>query len=77
MQQKLNMVDTVIRASIAYSFYVVPYSMPTILKLDKKLISLQKKICGLPNCTPNITAQLPQNLFGMEAFSIKNASVNN
>jgi hypothetical protein len=25
------------------------------------------------NCTPNITTQLPHNLFGMEAFSIKNA----
>jgi hypothetical protein len=67
------MVDTVICAGIAYSFYAIPYSMPTILKLDKKIISLQKKICGLPNCTPNVTTQLPHNLFGMEAFSIKNA----
>jgi hypothetical protein len=67
------MVDTVIRADIAYNFYAVPYSMSTIIKLDKKLISLQKKICGLPNCTPNITAQLLQNLFGLEGFSLKNA----
>jgi hypothetical protein len=66
------MVDTIICAGIAYSFYAVPYSIPSIIKLDKKLISLQKKICGLPNCTPNITAQLPHNLFGIEAFSIKN-----
>jgi hypothetical protein len=73
MKQKINMVDTVIRAGIAYSFYTVPYSLPNIIKLDKKLISLQKKICGLPNCTRNIIAQLPHNLFGMKAFSIKNA----
>jgi hypothetical protein len=73
MKQKISMVDTVIRAGIAYSFYAVPYSLPTILKLDKKIISLQKKICGLPNCTSNIITQLPQYLFGMEAFSIKNA----
>jgi hypothetical protein len=73
MKQKINMVDTVIRVGIAYSFYTIPYSLPNIIKLDKKLISLQKKICGLPNCTPNIIAQLPHNLFGIEAFSIKNA----
>jgi hypothetical protein len=71
--QKLNMINTVIRAGIAYSFYAVPYSMPTIIKLDKKIIALYKKIYTLPSCTPNIATQLPHNLFGMEAFSIKNA----
>ena len=35
-KQKIKMVDTVIRAGIAYSFYAVPYSLPTIKKLDKK-----------------------------------------
>jgi hypothetical protein len=73
LKQKITMVDIVIRVGIAYSFYAVPYSMPTIFKLDKKIIFLQKKICGLPNCIPNISTQLPHNLFGMEAFSIKNA----
>ena len=69
IKQKFSMVDTVIRAGIAYSFYAVPYSLPTIKKLDIKIIAIQKKICGLPNCTPNIVTQLPHDMFGMEAFS--------
>ena len=36
IKQKISMVDTVIRVGIAYSFYVVPYSLPAIKKLDKK-----------------------------------------
>jgi hypothetical protein len=42
LKQKLKMVDTVIRPGIAYSFYAVPYSMPNIVKLDQKIIALQK-----------------------------------
>jgi hypothetical protein len=67
------MVDTVIRVGIAYSFYVVPFSMPDILKLDWKLIALQKAICGLPRSIPNITTQLPHELFGSNVFSLKTA----
>ena len=67
------MVDTVIRAGIAYSFYAVPYSLPAIKKLDKKIIGIQKIICGLPKCTANVITQLPHELFGLEAFSLKNA----
>jgi hypothetical protein len=70
MKQKISMVDTVIRAGIAYSFYVVPYSLPAIKKLDKKIIALHKTICGLPRCTSNIATQLPHDLFGIEAFSL-------
>jgi hypothetical protein len=40
IKQKMHMIDTVIRAGIAYSFYIVPYSLPAIKKLDKKLIAL-------------------------------------
>jgi hypothetical protein len=54
------MVDTVIRAGIAYNFFAVPYSLPTIKKLDKKIIAIQKTICGLPKSTANIITQLPQ-----------------
>jgi hypothetical protein len=43
MQQKLNMVDIVIRAGIAYSFYAVPYSLPTITKFDKNLFHSKRK----------------------------------
>ena len=73
IKQKIKMVDTVIRAGIAYSFYAVPYSLPAIKKLDKKIIAIQKKNCGLPKCTPNIVTQLPHDMFGIEAFSLKNA----
>lgn len=54
MKQKINMADTIIRAGIAYSFYVVPYSIPAIKKLDKKIIALHKTICGISKCTSNI-----------------------
>jgi hypothetical protein len=63
------MVKIVIRPSIAYSFSVVPYYMADIRKLDKKIIALQKAICGLPHSTPNITTQFLHNLFGLDAFS--------
>ena len=43
IKQKIKMVDTVIRAGIAYNFYAVPYSLPTIKKLDKKIIGIQKQ----------------------------------
>jgi hypothetical protein len=41
------MANTIIRPEILYSFYAVLYSMPTIRKLDKQIIAIQKKICGL------------------------------
>ena len=75
MKQKIQMVDTVIRAGIAYSFYAVPYSFPAIKKLDIRIIVLHKIICGLPKCMLNAVTQLPHNLFGTEAFSLKNAYI--
>jgi hypothetical protein len=70
------MIDFVIRGGIAYtfyatpySFYATPYSMPDIQKLDRKLIALQKAICGLSRSTPNITTQLLHELFGINVFS--------
>jgi hypothetical protein len=71
LKQKLKMIDTVIRPGIAYSFYVVPYSMPNIAKLDQKIIALQKAICGLPKSTPNITKKLPHDQFGLNAHSLR------
>ena len=73
IKQKINMVDIVIRKGITYDFNVVPYSLPTIIKLDKKIIAIQKKICGLFKCTPNIMSQLPHDMFDIEAFLVKNA----
>jgi hypothetical protein len=71
LKQKQKMVDTVIRPGIAYSFYAVPYSMPNIAKLDKKIIGLQKTICGLPKSTLNITTKLPHDQYGLDAHSLK------
>ena len=72
MKQKINMTDTIIRVGITYNFYTVPYSIPAIKKLDKKIIALHKTICGIPKCTSSIVTQLPHNLFGIEAFSLQN-----
>ena len=73
IKQKINMVDTVIRAGIAYSSlqFHTPYQLSK--NLDKKIIAIQKTICGLPKSTANIITQLPHDLFGLEAFSLKNA----
>jgi hypothetical protein len=51
----------------------VAYSLPTINKLDKILIQLQKDICRLPKSTPNVMTQLLHTMFGLEAFSLRNA----
>jgi hypothetical protein len=48
LKQKLKMVDTVIRPGIAYSFYAMPYSMPNIIKLDKKKSASKKLYVGFP-----------------------------
>jgi hypothetical protein len=71
LKQKLKMVDIVIRPGIAYSFYVVPYSIPNIAKLNQKIIALQKAICGLPKSIPNITTNLPNDQFELDAYSLK------
>ena len=73
MNKKINMADTVIRVGIAYSFYAVPYFIPAIKKLDKKIIALHKTTCGLPKSTSNTGTQFPHDLFGIEAFSLQNA----
>ena len=64
MKQKIHMADTVIRAEIEYSFYVVPYSLPAIKKLDRIVTALHKVICGLPKCMSNVVTQLPYDMFG-------------
>ena len=73
MKQKIHITETVIRAGIVYGFYAVPFSLPTIRKLDKLLIRLQKTICSLPKSAPNVTTQLPHHLFGLNAFSLTQA----
>jgi hypothetical protein len=75
MKQKINMADTVIRARIAYSFYAVPYSIPAIKKLDKKIIALHKTICEIPKCTSNIATQLPTTFLELKHFHYKMPSM--
>ena len=72
MTQKIKMIDIVIRPGVAYSFYAVSYSTSTIKKLDNKILPAQKTACGLPKCLSNITIQLPHELYGLDAFSLKN-----
>jgi hypothetical protein len=72
MKQKIHMTDSVIRAGIAYGFYSVAFSLPTINKLDKIIIRLHKSIYGIPRSAPNVMTQLPHNMFGLEAFSLRN-----
>ena len=72
-ETNIHMTETIIRAKIAYGFYAVAFSLPTIHKLDKILIRLQKSICGLSKSAPNITTQLPHNLFGLNVFSLTQA----
>ena len=72
MEQKIYITKSVIRASIAYGFYVVAFCPPTIEQLDDKLITLQKSICDISNSVPNITTQLLHDLFGLNVFSLKN-----
>jgi hypothetical protein len=38
MKQKIDMTNSIIRACIANGFYIVAFSTPTIIKLDKILI---------------------------------------
>ena len=73
MKQKIHITETIIRVGIAYGFYAIPFSLPTIRKLDKLLIQLQKAIYGLPKSAPNVTTQLPDNLFGLNAFFLTQA----
>ena len=40
-------------------------------KIRLKIIGIQKTICGLPKCNANVITQLPHDLFGLEAFSLK------
>ena len=62
MKQKIKMLTTIIRVSIGYSFYSIPYSLPAIKKLNRKVIALHKPICGLPKCMSNVVIQLPRDI---------------
>ena len=57
------MIDTLIRAGIAYSFYAVSYLLSLIKKLDIKIISLHKTICGFSKCKSNAVTQFSHDMF--------------
>ena len=75
MKQKMHMTDLVIQARIAYALYAVPLSYNAIKKSDKHIIKLYRSFYDLPNNMPNITIQLPHQMFGIEAFSLTNANL--
>ena len=56
------MVDTIIRANIFCSFYVVLYSLLSIKKLDRKVIALPKVMYGLPISMSSDVTQLPHDI---------------
>ena len=58
---------------VAYNFYAILYSILEIHKLDKQIIAVTKEIWKVPKSTPNLATQLSYKLFGMNAFSFKNA----
>ena len=74
MKQKTNMVDTIIRADIPWSFYVVLYSLPSIQKLDGIVIALPKTMYDLPISMSNDVTQLPQDI-DIEALSPKHVYI--
>jgi hypothetical protein len=45
LQNKIKILNTVIRPSIEYAFYATPFSTPKPMKLDKLLIKLTKSTC--------------------------------
>ena len=73
-ETKNNMVDTVIQARIAYSFYAVPYFMPSLKNLNKKIIAPLKNI-WITKLYPKCHHTTPNELFGLQAFSLKNANL--
>ena len=74
MKQKIYITKYALWVGIAYGFYVVAFSHPTINKLDKIITKLHKIIINISHSTPNvIESQLPYNLFGLGSFSLHNA----
>ena len=63
MKQKIQMVDILIRAGMAYSFYIVSYLLSAIKKLDIRIIALHKTICDISKCMSNAVTQLPHDMF--------------
>jgi hypothetical protein len=69
-QQKIKVLNMVIRPGIEYAFYATPFSIPDVREMDKLLIKYTKAIRSLTTSTLNIFNQLPQETFGTEACSL-------
>eukprot|EP00249_Psilotum_nudum_P025023 c29352_g1_i1 orf=1-1104(-) len=64
IKQKLHMLNTVILPFIEYTYVSSPYSLAQLQNLERKLISLAKRMCHLPISTPNVVIQSPQHSYG-------------
>lgn len=70
LKQKIKILNTVIKLRIAYAYYAVPFSKPSIKKLDKIISKLTKDICHIPNSSAYILTQLPHINFGINVTSL-------
>ena len=48
LKQKVKILNTVIKSRIAYAYYAVPLFKLDIIKLDKIIGKITKKICKIP-----------------------------
>lgn len=67
--KKIHILNTVIKPNIAYAYYLVPFSKPDVLKLDKLLGKLTKEVCNIHKSTTNILTHLSIQDFGMYTLS--------
>ena len=73
IKQKISMVNTVIRAGIAYSFYAVSYSIPSIKKLKKKNYWIPKNNLWSTQMLNKHNNQLPHDFVWTRNLLTKNA----
>ena len=72
---KINMANIIIRVGVAYSFCIVPYSLATIKRMNRRVIAMHWIIRGLPKSMSNVVTQLPHDMFGIEIFSQNNVYI--
>ena len=69
LKKKIKILNAVIKPSIAYAYYVVPFSKLDIMKLERLINKLTKEICNIPKNTANILTHLPHEIFSISITS--------
>lgn len=62
---QLHILNIVVKPSMAYTYYAVPFSKPNIEKIHKILNKLTKQTYSIPKSTTNILTQLSTIDFGI------------